>query len=72
MIVKERCSQYFTGKGTCSQYFKVKLLPDVAKLVESLDQISLHHGVAESSDVDDGGRGDAVIVLHTDLQTEKS
>lgn len=47
------------------------MLPDVAELVESLHQISLHHGVAEPSDVDDRGRGDAVAVPRTVLQRQE-
>lgn len=54
------------------QYTGDKMLPDVAELVECLNQIGLHHGVTEPSDVDDWGRGDAVTVLHAVLQREEN
>ncbi len=48
-----------------------KKLPDVSKLVKRLHQVGLHHGVTESSDVDDWGRRNAVTVLYTILQRER-
>lgn len=51
---------------------KGEVLPDAAKLVERLHQVGLHHGVTQTSDVDDRGRGDAVTVLHAVLQGEEN
>lgn len=48
-----------------------RVLPDVAKLVERLHQVGLHRGAAETSDMDHGGRGEAVTGVHDVLGGQK-
>lgn len=49
----------------------VWLVPNVAKLVKRLHQVSLHHSLAESSDMDHWWGRDPVIVVHVVLQRFK-